>query len=533
MSRFQGTNGLGNAIVLWTATLGGLLLALLIGKAVAGGNFKFLAMMVAVGVSITAALAIGKNYWMLIPIMGSLAGSISVLPVPFSYSELGAIGAIALYCVHIAFKKSTFGFKTNLVDFLIILNIAWLVVAYARNPIGFRFSGGDTMGGRDYFKVMIAFGSYVVLANSLVSPKLAKKLPYILVVPGIIMGLFLAATQYVPSLGRIVYPFYGAVSIQDFAYFASGGEEASRITAFADVGKSLTILLCALFPPVSLVLPGYPVRFGAFALACFAVLISGFRNAVISIAAYVSIGTGLRQRWSDFWLFAGIGLLAICLVVLLQASGFSLPYTVQRSLSFIPFVDWDSKAVIAGENSKQWRYEMWDAAWNTDKYIKNKLLGDGFGFSAADFNAIMDVELGGGTGFIGGADQEAWLVRGSFHSGPLSTIRFVGIIGLLLFTAAMLAMAANAFKLVNATRGSPFFPWAVFTAIPVIYLPFEYYAIFGAYNSAFPTMILTAGYMKLLEFSFRAWAITQNNSNRPVDNITNSVSIPTHLGQSS
>jgi hypothetical protein len=515
MSRFQGSSGISNALVTWAVTIGGLLLSLYVGKQIAGENFKFLAMIFAIGFAMVVALSLGKYYWILIPVLGSLTGSISLLPIPFSYAELGTIAAVGLFVVHIALKKTTLGFETNILDLLLILNLAWLTVAYIRNPIGFRFTGGDTMGGREYVNVAMAVGGYLVLCHNRVSAKLASKMPYIIVIPGVFAGCILIVTQYVPALGRFVYPFYSGVSITDFAFSTISGNEASRITGFGTIAKPIGLLLCAVYPPITLFLPNHPIRCATF-LGCWVmVFLSGFRNMVVSFVAYIGISTFLRKRWSDFWVFGMIAIVMLGFLVGLQGSGFGLPYTFQRALSFIPLVDWDSAAVRAGADSAQWRFDMWDAAWNTDKYIKDKVLGDGFGFSAADFGSIMDVELGGGTGFIGGSVQEAWMIRGSFHSGPLSAIRFVGIIGLIFFTMAMLYMAYYSVKIVNETQGTPFFTWALFLAIPLVYLPFEYYIIFGGYNYALPIMAITTGYMKMLKLSFNQWKNEEKAAAKP------------------
>ena len=122
------------------------------------------------------------------------------------------------------------------------------------------------------------------------------------------------------------------------------------------------------------------------------IMLSGFRNALMNVFLMTGLAAILRDRFMGaikVILIISVGALS---GVLLSYSSINLPWTFQRTLSFLPG-NWDPTAVAAAKDSSEWRYEMWSIALSTDKYIHNKLLGDGFGVSRPDYERMMDCLL--------------------------------------------------------------------------------------------------------------------------------------------
>src|SRR5271165_4882610 len=140
---------------------------------------------------------------------------------------------------------------------------------------------------------------------------------------------------------------------------------------------------------------------------------------------------------------------------------------------------------------------MWDVVLHTDTYIHNKLFGDGFGFTNYELQ-IMEQQGEGGQGFVGGASQENSLIQGAFHSGPLSAVRYVGVVGLTFYILLLVVAAIYAWRLIVISRGTDFFPLALFVGIPAIYEPINYIFIFGGFDSGFPNTLFLCGMLKLL-----------------------------------
>jgi O-antigen ligase len=203
------------------------------------------------------------------------------------------------------------------------------------------------------------------------------------------------------------------------------------------------------------------------------------------------------------------GLAGVVMIVVLQTAGLSVPLPAQRALSFIP-ISWDSRASLDAKGSVDWRVDMWRLALTSDRYIKNKVLGDGFGFDPAELRAQttltsfrMDTSYG---------LQDYYMITGDYHSGPVSAIRFVGYIGLFLFTALLIANAKYAWKIIESAKKTAFFPLALYSGIAAIYHPICFWLIFGGYGGDFVQAILTLGMLNLIDRS-----IKKEKANKVVD----------------
>ena len=104
-------------------------------------------------------------------------------------------------------------------------------------------------------------------------------------------------------------------------------------------------------------------------------------------------------------------------------------------------------------------------------------MGDGFGFSRAELMAMERRQF-----LVGEISQEDFMLIGSFHNGPLSAIRFVGVVGMLLYYVLLITSAVYARRLIRATEDTAFFPFALFIGLAMIWEPFNYTFVFGAYR---------------------------------------------------
>jgi hypothetical protein len=199
---------------------------------------------------------------------------------------------------------------------------------------------------------------------------------------------------------------------------------------------------------------------------------------------------------SLFSLFAGISFLAF---INLAAP---LPLNVQRSLSFLPGT-WDESVVQDANDSTDWRVEMWKEALLTDIWIQNKLLGDGLGMTRQEFNYIQSFEdkvIGGavGSGKLT-LQQEFMMASGSYHSGPVSTIRATGYLGLIILVLAQIRLGVHAHRQILRARGTEWFPLALFIGIPRIWAPFFFVFVFGDYGPALAELLMGIAMIRILE----------------------------------
>jgi hypothetical protein len=195
-------------------------------------------------------------------------------------------------------------------------------------------------------------------------------------------------------------------------------------------------------------------------------------------------------------LFGGIGGLALLAVVNTMNP---LPPNIQRSLTFLPGT-WEQRYKDDAAGSTEWRIEIWREVLLTDRWIQNKWLGDGIGFSAAELSSQMATRKGVRTGISGfDAFRENILSSGDYHSGPVSTIRVIGYIGLLFFLLAQIRLAVHAHRQILRCRGTEWLPLALFVGIPIVWGPVFFIFIFGDFKTGAASFLLALSMIRLLE----------------------------------
>lgn len=491
-------------ILLVIVTIGGLFGALVIGRMVAQSDFLKIGMLAAGAVAMTICLMMGKNIWLLIPLLWSLTGKVSVLPLPFSVRELGIMAALGMFVVFAAFKKLPKAARPTLFDWLLYLNLAYLGTVYLRNPVGTSAFGSDLVGGRPYFEISMAMGAFWVLQHITLNAKQARRFPFILSAGSIVVSGLGVLTTRLPFLVPLIAPFYSGLSLG--AYMSEyRGEDSTdyREGGSLSFGWTWTTLLSSFYRPVCLFLFIRPIQSILYYGAIIALLLSGFRVGVLQFVAFTILVSYFQKGISDCIKIGTILFLAVALIVAAQGAGIPVHPAIQRALSFIP-APWDDFVMRDAEGTKDWRLKIWKTAWESDKYIKNKLLGDGFGFTAEDLAIQRSASFGRG-GYIGGNEAEAQLVSGAYHSGPLSTVRYAGIVGLSLYLILLVGMSFYAYSIILDSKGTPFRALALFIGVVTITAPVFFVFIFGAYDSGFGETIFSLAVLNLTLRSLRSF----------------------------
>jgi hypothetical protein len=169
-----------------------------------------------------------------------------------------------------------------------------------------------------------------------------------------------------------------------------------------------------------------------------------------------------------------------------QGRLYDLPLPAQRALSFLPG-KWSPVVVQDAEWSSEGRFKWWENILG-EKMIKNWWVGDGFGASEKELMVMSEFRQ----------SEEAVYLMGQYHNGPLSAIRYAGVIGLILFYVLMIMSAVYAYRCVQKCRATLLLPVAIFLAIQLIWQPFVYTFIFGAYNTDLPQQILMVGLLRVV-----------------------------------
>jgi hypothetical protein len=491
-----------NQIVIGVALLLGLLVAVMIGSAVGSSDMRMVAGSIAAIPVAIIFVKLKTNIWVLLPIGWYLTGRLPWLPIPFTVRDLCFMAVIFFFALFFATRSYPWKRKVGMLDYLIYINLAYLATVYARNPAGFWAMQTSVVGGRPYFEIGLAFGAFIILSRVQITDFIAKIFPLFFVIPSWCVAVLDVIGRLVPQAAYPLAMMYSGVGSRGvtsaFQEEAQLGE--TRMTGMQNAGLSSVLALCAKYNPITLISPFYPLRAILLGIAFGAIFLSGFRSVLLfGMVAFV-LSALLRGRLKDLWVAGSVMLLVVIALVSMQGSVLQLPRTMQRALSWLPG-DWDQAATADAEGSSQWRFEMWEWAWNDDRILRDRTWGQGFGLSIDDMNLIASSLMAGGGGgtLLGGSDRENFMITGSFHSGPLSTIKYIGVVGLCLYYPLMCYMALLAWRLCIRARGTKAFALALFVGIPIIYEPFNFVVIFGGLDSNYSQLLFWAGLLNMTQ----------------------------------
>lgn len=496
------------------ALLSGLTLAIVAGNLAGSGKTGMVGALIGGIIAMSFFLMIRQRVWMLIPATWMLGGKISVLPLPFSVAHLGILFAFGTFLLLKAFKIIRLKPKLGLVEVWMFANLAYLVTVFLRNPVGVEALGADRVGGRPYFDIFIAFLGFWVLSRAVASTRDAFFLPLLVIAGNFFHATINVIANHFPStIGPLSRLYSGIAAAENLdALPALPGEGTDRQGHLAGLGSSIWLFACSRWRPATLLNPLFFGRFLIFLFAAYAVLLSGFRSFLFGMMLTFMIGTYFHRGMVETVKAGMIGLVALTLLISLQGTIIDLPLSAQRALSFLPG-NWDYAAKSEAKGSTEWRVEMWKAMLTGNKYIANKWLGDGFGFTRHQLQVMNANALTRSS-----ADQqENLMIGGGVHSGPISSIRYVGIVGLIIFVALLVLVLMRAFRLIHRAAGTPYYALALFIGIPAIYHPLSFLFIFGAFEGDLPHAIITIGMQKMLENSLDAYEASRKEAPAPVE----------------
>jgi len=430
---------------------------------------------------------LGRKIWLLFIFFNALA-----LPLirGFSTAELGQVILVGFTFAIILMRMQPLNFKFTELEFWSLMMVAMIAQAYLRNPVGLNMFGASSVGARPYFQVALAFLASVTLGNIVVP---AREIKW---------------SMWATILGWATSPFlwkarglaFGGGGPAEFSQGKFGtGAGAGRNSAFGSLSQYIAKVLAAYRSPLRDCL--HPLWGGLMLLSMALAAASGYRNNVAAVGMFYLIAIAYRGGFHSVVIASFLGALGLGILALTNLA-FPLPANIQRALSPFPGT-WDESHVEAAEASTEWRVDMWKEALFTEYWIRNKILGDGLGLTQREHQLLLSVEEGGpGMGSMSSgmsAQQEAMMITGGYHSGPVQCIRIVGYVGLLVVLIAMIRVAVHAHRQIRRCRGTEWYPLALFFGIPIIALPFLYVFIFGDFGRDVSATFLAIGMIRLLE----------------------------------
>ena len=429
------------------------LLCILIGS-YAAEDKNISVIMLAGMVGVAFMVFLGKKSWVILyllpPLVGFLPlGILNALPASFLVAGVVLMYWMLMWIMgYVRFKWR----PLPALDAIVLLVLVYYILTFYWHPVAINSLGieAEYVGGKEYVWCLLAVVYYVTLSCVPCSYEAlynvlhkAMKIVIWICVFSVFSGMLgLVSAKGVEGVG------------------AQMGN--TRFAMFSQLGQLLFLIVYSQKPFLKLL--SSPKSIAALAFCCAAVLISGWREKLVSFAC-IALALGYIKREMAYYVImvvAAYGSLLYLSEEKVVEEHF--PYGMQRSLSILPGIQVCDGARATAENSSEWRKVMW--RWALDPrtgYIQDYVWGDGFGQEVASLNRYH-VSLMRGSAIFG--DQEDFAYTGTWHSGPIVAVHRTGCVGLGLIVFVHLYAAFLIVRVCRAYKGTPMFLLAVLFLCP-------------------------------------------------------------------
>ena len=267
----------------------------------------------AAAVLIGATLALDRYYWLFCPLFVTLG--LRIPGIPFDSMEIGCIAVFVVKIIRVALHVDP-PLRLHIHVLIALPLFLWMGIVWAVNPVGFNIFGSTTIGGRFYFKILLAFLLLITLSNIRIGSRECRFLFLIILGSA---GLYAALTLFKPTLS------YEVVS-----------SEPDRSTHYKYLcAYPLYVLLFARYSLREILRFGW--KFFATALCGAMVVYSGKRSAsaTLLLLPFFRVFLSKRQARLTFKVAAAGFLLLAAMVAMDGHHGFQLPNAPKRALALV------------------------------------------------------------------------------------------------------------------------------------------------------------------------------------------------------
>jgi len=380
---------------------------------------------------------------------------------------------------HILNRRLRFLSAPGVTRSLLFLAAVVLATAQCRGGIGVAAFGSEVQGGKRYLLILTAVIGYFALISRPIAPKYATRY----------MVLFFvgSAVAAVGELGSILpeslYFIYLLFPVSTHGLHSIINNPVGptmvidRLGGLATAGAGAFHAMLARYGIAEIFDVRRIFRLVLFLTVIVLSVLGGFRGIVIGLVLTFSIlfyVEGLmRSRLLPVFALALV-LVGALLVGFVQ----HLPLNIQRSLSVLP-LPVDPMAKADAEASSEWRLKIWKRVIpQIPQYL---LLGKGLGFSAAEMQSFITVQVNTG---LAEASEGGTEFVSDYHNGPLSVIvpfGIPGVIGFLWFVAASWRVLYKNYRYGNPAYAKLNNFLLVYFIVRMIF----FFAIFGNFYSDF------------------------------------------------
>jgi hypothetical protein len=303
---------------------------------------------------------------------------------------------------------------------LLFMVVVVLVTAYFTGGIGLNALGSSVAGGRKYIDLLTAIAGYFAITSRRIPPHRAM----VYVALYFLGALTRAVGELADFGGGVLSPLFMffPVSQTGMRALTQGTEVAInstlRIEGLTIAGAAVLCWMLSRYQLRELFQVRRLARLFVFLAVAIIGMFGGYRGALVSNMMTIALLAYLQgvARSPAMPLVAFV--LVLCGAILSPFVD-RLPFSVQRSLSFLPL---NVSPIVreSAQTSSDWRIIMWkDLLPQVPQYL---LLGKGYAFTPDDLRMASLSDTGN-------MSLSATELVGDYHNGPLSVILPFGIWG--------------------------------------------------------------------------------------------------------
>jgi hypothetical protein len=321
---------------------------------------------------------------------------------------------------------------------VLALTAVVLITAMLTGGIGLRALGSQSIGGKNYIYVLAAVAGFFALSSRPIPEHRAYLFLAMFFLPGLtsLVSRFALWTGIGIDYVGLFFPLDAPIDALGFDQSTDLG--ATRINSVVLATTSVFCWILARYGIAGTFDFTKPWRFLALVGTVFLGMFGGFRSALLLVALIFFILFCLERLWQTRILWLLVGMMALGGTFLVSFSD-KLPWTVQRTLSFLP-IDIDPLSKQSAESSTQWRVEMWHQVL---PQVPNYLFkGKGYVISADELFMAQEASA-----FGHGASHERAALAGDYHNGLLSIVIPFGLYGVAAFFWLVIAGARFLYRM--------------------------------------------------------------------------------------
>lgn len=417
----------GNQIVWAITLLLGLMCAAVLGSFIGGQEFRKVALIVSVCIVIATFLALGKHYWLLIPL--SIGAKFPALPLAgrfIEFPELAITCCSVFFVLRVATRKEKLQLFRS-VNTPILLFIAWVGIVFALNPIGLAMLGSEAVGARFYIKLALAFAAFAILSNRTYSEKDIKWVLGLLVF-GAFFGMIYGIAEYA-IVGPQVDPTTGIIEESFYTWH--------QVLSWPAV--TLAFLIFSRWGPKEIFGLQHPIALITYIGCLVLVLLSGKRMGLTAVLLAPVVSAIMYRQFVYFPMAIAAFLVIVVTLVSGQGQWFNLPIVAQRTLSWLPG-DWDPQLDSMRGGADDWRAALRRIAITNIQ--RDPIVGKGFFVDLQEALTAIDMQSRGGdldvqvaSYALGRSWHNIWLGYAADFGIPISVIQAILFLWILMITS--------------------------------------------------------------------------------------------------